>query len=556
MKNYLLLLAIVLLVVLGCNSPTKTDNQQSKNATIEIDTVFASPRDYLEYIINNVELSVNERLHIYKDLIWILLDDDLDKAIYYGNLGLDLLKVENDDDFKASLLCYIAQVYMEKGDFDSAKICLDEALLCAKNVENEYLEISIYFIYGKLCSLMGDELASIEYYEMALQLAEKQENNDDIAYALYCISFGHFNDENYEQAEKYLLKALEIYQTKVDQPATHTISHIYSSLSKIYHESGRNKEAFENAQKGLEFAQLANINFYEIEALLTLSGGYSAYKQDYNKALELANQALSLAEEGEYVYLRMNCYIIIGNTYYLSKNFSKSKIYLLKALDLIHPDDLIGRKKALRFLIKSMIKLKDMDEVLDAFIAFDSISTALYQQNTQHALSELEIRFETEKKKLEIEKQRNIIKSKNMQRNMFAGGVAISVVILFLLWYMLRLRTRRNHALAEMNATKDKFFSIISHDLKNPAVAQRDAIQQLVKSANLWSNEELTSYCSNLLKSADEEVELLYTLLSWTQIQTEGISYTPVTFDLPVHLRTDISLIRIGGEVSLYNLRS
>jgi len=34
-----------------------------------------------------------------------------------------------------------------------------------------------------------------------------------------------------------------------------------------------------------------------------------------------------------------------------------------------------------------------------------------------------------------------------------------------------------------MNAIKDKFFSIISHDLKNPAVAQRASLQLLVDNA-------------------------------------------------------------------------
>jgi len=61
------------------------------------------------------------------------------------------------------------------------------------------------------------------------------------------------------------------------------------------------------------------------------------------------------------------------------------------------------------------------------------------------------------------------------------------VLLFFLLWRLFRLRNRRNlalsernDALAEMNAKKDRFFNIISHDMRNPAEAQRDALKLLV----------------------------------------------------------------------------
>jgi signal transduction histidine kinase len=108
---------------------------------------------------------------------------------------------------------------------------------------------------------------------------------------------------------------------------------------------------------------------------------------------------------------------------------------------------------------------------------------------------------------------------------------------------MLRLRTHRNLALAQMNATKDKFFSIISHDLKNPALAQRDAIQMLVKNIHLWDIHTLSDYCDKLWKSADGQVALLYNLLGWAQIQTGRMAYNPSTIVLSA-FEPDISLIR------------
>ncbi|MDR2232223.1 MAG: HAMP domain-containing histidine kinase [Tannerella sp.] len=135
-----------------------------------------------------------------------------------------------------------------------------------------------------------------------------------------------------------------------------------------------------------------------------------------------------------------------------------------------------------------------------------------------------------------------------MLRNVLVAGVAVFGIILFLLWYMLRLRNRRNRALAEMNATKDKFFSIISHDMKNPAEAQRDGLRLLVQHAGQWDAGTLAKYLGNLLETAEGQVELIYNLLGWAQLQTGRLVYRPAAFNLAAGLRSDIALIRGMAE--------
>jgi signal transduction histidine kinase len=176
-------------------------------------------------------------------------------------------------------------------------------------------------------------------------------------------------------------------------------------------------------------------------------------------------------------------------------------------------------------------------------------------KNYQSAIRDMEVKYETEKKEHEIERQQGVISRQNMQRALLAGGIAVFAVFVGLLWYMLRLRTRRNRALterndtlSEMNATKDRFFSIISHDLKNPAVAQRDAIQMLVKNARLWDVDTLSEYYDELLKSADGQVQLLYNLLGWAQLQTGRMTCRPAPFDLVQELRSDIGILRKMAE--------
>jgi signal transduction histidine kinase len=99
-------------------------------------------------------------------------------------------------------------------------------------------------------------------------------------------------------------------------------------------------------------------------------------------------------------------------------------------------------------------------------------------------------------------------------------------------------------ALAEINLTKDKFFNIISHDLKNPAIAQRDSLKMLINNIASLDGEQIAEYLNEILSSAEGEVELLYNLLNWAQVQTGRMAFVPTTLNLAVCLRSEILLIQ------------
>jgi len=110
-------------------------------------------------------------------------------------------------------------------------------------------------------------------------------------------------------------------------------------------------------------------------------------------------------------------------------------------------------------------------------------------------------------------------------------------------------RNRRNRILVETNTLKDKFFSIISHDLKNPAISQRAALQTLLDNMGQWDTETLRQYYKGLLSAADHQVDLLYNLLNWAHVQTGRMPYSPSTFDLSASLKTDLALLQYMANV-------
>jgi signal transduction histidine kinase len=173
-----------------------------------------------------------------------------------------------------------------------------------------------------------------------------------------------------------------------------------------------------------------------------------------------------------------------------------------------------------------------------------AIKESILKEENLNQLNEYQVKYETAEKELEIERQKVEISHQKTKQYVLSGGLLFAGALLVMLVYIIMLRTRRNRELSESNATKDKFFSIISHDLKNPAIAQRDAIQLLFDYSGQWDAASLTNYYGKLLKSANGQVDLLYTLLGWAQLQTGRMPFHPAQFDLVAIMQPSIALIR------------
>ncbi len=91
---------------------------------------------------------------------------------------------------------------------------------------------------------------------------------------------------------------------------------------------------------------------------------------------------------------------------------------------------------------------------------------------------------------------------------------------------------RQNQELQKLNATKDKFFSIIAHDLKSPfnaIVGFSDLLVDQVKDKDL---EGIDRYAEIIQKSSERAMELLTNLMDWSRSQTGRIAFAPESCDL------------------------
>jgi PAS domain S-box-containing protein len=102
--------------------------------------------------------------------------------------------------------------------------------------------------------------------------------------------------------------------------------------------------------------------------------------------------------------------------------------------------------------------------------------------------------------------------------------------------------------LRDLNATKDKFFSIIAHDLKNPFQTLIGLSEFLLENIGNLGKQSVTTYLQAIFESSKITYSLLENLLTWSRLQTGKILFMPVSFDLSFILEQNINLLKSSAD--------
>ncbi|RJP63885.1 MAG: PAS domain-containing sensor histidine kinase [Ignavibacteriales bacterium] len=97
--------------------------------------------------------------------------------------------------------------------------------------------------------------------------------------------------------------------------------------------------------------------------------------------------------------------------------------------------------------------------------------------------------------------------------------------------------------LRELNASKDKFFSIIAHDLKSPFTGLLGYSEIVNEDFDSLTNDQLKSYFTEIHSSAKAIYNLLNNLLEWSWISIGNQSFNPARIDLVKISRDVIDLL-------------
>ncbi len=119
-------------------------------------------------------------------------------------------------------------------------------------------------------------------------------------------------------------------------------------------------------------------------------------------------------------------------------------------------------------------------------------------------------------------------------------------------------RKRTEEALRAANASKDKFFSIVSHDLRSPLHGLMGYLDMLVDTPEYFTPEYTQQILTDLRGSSHNLYKLLENLLTWSRMQTGALKATPLPIDLCtlteetiylLHSQADQKQITLGHDI-------
>lgn len=255
--------------------------------------------------------------------------------------------------------------------------------------------------------------------------------------------------------------------------------------------------------------------------------------------------------------LLISSYMDLANLYYIQYKDDKAIPYFKKAYYLSKKVKSFDLK---RTAAKNMAAVEENRKNFQAALAYrkeyEAWKDSLNDQNKVWAIADLEKKFAVKQKQKEVDVLAAENKVKKAERNVFL----ISSVLLFVMFgagvYFYRQKVKNNkiilaqkNQLDELNATKDKLFSIVSHDLRSSVNALKTSNGKLMENLKHKNYSELDVLLHKNSSIASGAYNLLDNLLNWALLQTQQAYF----YRESLHLATIVQHVEFNYKPLMLN---
>lgn len=415
---------------------------------------------------------------------------------------------------------------------------IDSLLHIAKAKKNEEAELEGNRQMGKYWVEKKNFVKGIEHYLTAMKLANKLK--DTLAEAKTCVSLGmiHASQRNYADAERFCRRAIEL-ASHVQFPIIEIVA--ASNLGAVFEAVNQFDSAVVYHKRSLSVARQHEDTVGIGTALHNLGWAHNNQKK-YAEARRYYQESVPIFEAlRDDRYLGIS-FLNLGDLAMKEGDLNEAGSLLQKAISLSGiPDFADTELEASERLAEVYARQGNYQQAYLYMTRARYLVDTLFDKQQFATMQELQESFEAERRENEIsllasEKQIQELSLSKTYRTLTYTAIAGSILLILsaaVIWLYNKVR-RTNAALQnanetlakneadllKLNTSKDRFFQIISHDLRGPMQGIRMASQLLQVQGDKMDAANLKQVAGDLYQSADAQHTLLNNLLLWAGSQS------------------------------------
>jgi len=546
----------------------------------------------LQAKLNQVQADT-ARLHLLQQISEAYTSVDPIKKLYYANLFKTLAeKLHNEQ--------AIADAYVQIGISYGVRSKLDSALIFFKLAYNQSAKIKYLLGMGKSLSDMGfvydhldNDKEAIKCDFQALAILKKTTNQRGINQLYINIGSIYFDLKKYELAETYFNQCLISYTASKD---TAGIGYGLFVMGNCFQALKQDDKALDYFSKSLAIREkLGDVNGI---ALVKRGMGQAYFHQkQYEQSLNYLNTALKSIQGIQDKYEECAVLLDLSDVYLAINDYNKAIAAATRSMNYCKEiKSNSGVSEAIERLIAAYKKKGDFKKASQYQSEYITMQENILNDKALKDVTLTEfgrIRSEnaalTKNNRLIASKNNNYLAQLNQYTNIIVviGVILASVILLLLIIYRRNLEKQttnklllqqkeeiaaineelealneeintqmeivntQNSELERLNGVKNKFFSIVSHDLRAP-LSTLQTLFSIYHRGDI-DEDDFEMLLARLEGTLISTAEFLDNLLEWSKNQLEGMIIKPANFNIGDCIAENIRLFE--SQIGLKRLK-
>ncbi len=522
-------------------------------------TIANRQTDSLARVAENAQ--EKDRAAIYLQIVRANLQDSA-IANYYNRKAYQLAVANHQPANQAKSVYLSGRICIASRNFTKAIKYLEKAIPIYQELKDSVSITTCWSYIGISNFNMSKSKEAIAAYLEGLKLTQHDPNYS--AELLANIGLVHDEMDNFGAAISYYKQAVALNQSIRDSGS---LAIDFDYLGAAYARMKMPDSAVVNYRKALHlFRKTGKSDRYAV-TLSNLATVLPNYPDSLEKAIDYFNMAWKKFQELGWNYYEVDVKQGIADVLVKEGKLDEAIATYRSSLDLAfkYQRELLIKKTIYKHLSEAYQKKGDFKRALENHILYSQYNDSVYEKQKFEQIANLEKQYETERKENEIIKlqSKQALTDVQLQKNKqlkILGFVSASLLLVFVFFVLMRyydkmksnkLLESKNRKIEKsenelriMNAAKNKFFSIIAHDLKNPFHTVMGYSELLQRDYDHFSEEERRKFAGDIHQSSGKIFQLLQNLLEWARSQTGRLTFSPTPIELQRVVSAALGVLR------------